>query len=152
MGQKSGLERNTRKFAYLKDSIWHETVTACAQARFPPQCALATGALNSAFEAARIRAGAAEKHPPRVVYAMLFGLGLSGSLLAGFSMAAAKARSWIHMITFAGALTVTLFLITDIEFPRLGLINITSFDHFLADVHDQMQVDRASGESALQLH
>jgi hypothetical protein len=63
-------------------------------------------------------------------------------------MAAAKARSWIHMITFAGALTVTLFLITDIEFPRLGLINITSFDHFLADVHDQMQVDRTSGESA----
>jgi hypothetical protein len=70
---------------------------------------------------------------------MLFGLGLGGSLLAGFGMAAAKSRSWIHMLIFAGTLTVTLYTLTDMEYPRLGLIRIENFDHFLVDAHQQMQ-------------
>jgi hypothetical protein len=70
---------------------------------------------------------------------MLFGLGLGGSLLAGFGMATTKARSWIHMVIFAGALTLTLYVITDMEFPRLGLIRIENFDYFLVQVHDQMR-------------
>jgi len=57
-------------------------------------------ALTSLFEVARLRLGASEKHPPQIVYVMLFGLGLGGSLLAGFGMAAATARSWIHMLIF----------------------------------------------------
>ena len=37
-------------------------------------------------------------------------------------MAAAKSRSWIHMLIFAATLTVTLYTLTDMEYPRLGLI------------------------------
>ena len=70
---------------------------------------------------------------------MLFGLGLGGSLLAGFGMAAATARSWIHMLIFAATLTVTLYAVTDMEYPRLGLIRIENFDHFLVEAHQQMQ-------------
>jgi hypothetical protein len=91
------------------------------------------------FEVARLRLGAAEKHPPQVVYIMLFGLGLGGSLLAGFGIAAAKARSWIHMFHFAMTLAVALYTLTDMEYPRLGLIRIDNFDHFLVDAHQQMQ-------------
>jgi len=54
-------------------------------------------------------------------------------------MAAAKARSWIHMLIFAATLTVTLYAVTDMEYPRLGLIRIEDFDHFLVDAHQQMQ-------------
>jgi hypothetical protein len=70
---------------------------------------------------------------------MLFGLGLGGSLLAGFGMAAAKARSWIHMVVFAGSLTAALYVVTNLEYPRLGLIQITNFDHFLIEALDQMR-------------
>jgi hypothetical protein len=122
----------------LKKQIWDSTVAACPQASFRPSCALAIPALANVFEVARLRLGAAEKHPPQIVYMMLFGLGLGSSLLAGFSMAAAPARSWIHMVVFAGALAVTLYVITDIEFPRLGLVRIENHDHFLLDVFKQM--------------
>ena len=70
---------------------------------------------------------------------LLFGLGLGASLLAGFGMAPAKERSWIHMVVFSASLAITLYVITDIEFPRLGLIHIESFDHFLADAFAQMR-------------
>jgi hypothetical protein len=42
-------------------------------------------------------------------------------------------------VTFAGALAIALYIVTDMEFPRLGLIRIENFDHFLADAYDQMR-------------
>jgi hypothetical protein len=62
------------------------------------------------------------------------------SLLAGFGMAASAGHSWIHMALFAGTLTVSLYIVTDMEYPRLGLIRIEAFDHFLADAYDQMRL------------
>jgi hypothetical protein len=123
----------------LKNTVWDATAAACPQDNFRPACSPALIALNSAFEIARLRAGAAEKHPPQIIYALLFGLGLGGSLLAGFGMAAAAARSWVHMVIFAGVLTLTLYVVTDMEFPRLGLVRVETFDHFLADAYAQMR-------------
>ncbi|MGX5800709.1 bestrophin-like domain [Bradyrhizobium sp. Arg314] len=78
----------------LKNRLWDAILAACPQANFRPACPQTLSTLTTAFEVARLRLGAAEKHPPQIVYAMLFGLGLGGSLLAGFSMATAPARSW----------------------------------------------------------
>jgi hypothetical protein len=128
------------KILDLKNRLWDAAVAACPQAGFRPACAQSLPSLASLFEIARTRAGASEKHPPHIIYVMLFGLGLGGSLLAGFGMAAAKSRSWIHMLIFASTLTVTLYALTDMEYPRLGLIRIEGFDHFLVDAHQQMQV------------
>ena len=133
------------KIVDLKNKVWDAMVAACPQASFRPACAQAVPALASLFEAARPRLGASEKHPPQIVYVMLFGLGLGGSLLAGFGMAAATARSWIHMLIFAATLTVTLYVVTDMEYPRLGLIRVENFDHFLVDARRQMQARDSGG-------
>jgi hypothetical protein len=127
------------KILALKSNLWNAAVAACPQTGFRPACSLSLPALASLFEIARLRAGASEKHPPQIVYIMLFGLGLGGSLLAGFGMAAAAARSWIHMVVFAGTLTITLYAVTDMEYPRLGLITIENFDHFLREAYEQMR-------------
>jgi hypothetical protein len=123
----------------LKNQLWDAAVAACPQPNYRPACALSLPSLNSLFEVALLRAGAAEKHPPQIIYFMLFGLGLGCSLLAGFGMAANAGRSWIHMVLLAGTLTVALYIVTDMEYPRLGLIRIESFDHFLVDAYEQMR-------------
>lgn len=138
-----------QKIVDLKNKIWDATLAACPQTNFRPACPQALPALASLFEVARLRVGASEKHPPQIIYAMLFGLGLGGSLLAGFGMAAATARSWVHMMIFAGTLTVTLYAVTDMEYPRLGLIRIENFDHFLVEAHHQMQRGEMPGPVAL---
>ncbi|WP_441259619.1 hypothetical protein AB7008_23675 [Bradyrhizobium sp. 521_C7_N1_3] len=132
-------DQQEKKVLELKNQLWDAAVAACPQPNYRPACALSLPALNSLFEVARLRAGAAEKHPPQIIYFMLFGLGLGCSLLAGFGMAASAGHSWIHMLLFAGTLTVALYIVTDMEYPRLGLIRIESFDHFLADAYDQMR-------------
>ena len=139
-GAEVWSREHQNKIHDFKTEVWNATVALCPQTNFHPACPLVVSALGNAFDVARLRAGAAEKHPPQIVYVMLFGLGLGGSLLAGFGMAAAKARSWIHMVTFAATLSATLYVITDLEFPRLGLIRIEDFDHFLVDAYEQMRV------------
>ena len=47
---------------------------------------------------------------------MLFALRLGGSLLAGFGMAAATARSWVHMVIFVATLSSTLYVIRTLNF------------------------------------
>jgi hypothetical protein len=136
----------------LRREVWDAAVAACPPSNFPPACGLAVTALNSAFEIARLREGAAEKHPPQIVYILLFGLGLGGSLLAGFGMAAAAARSWVHMLMFAATLSIALYAVTDMEFPRLGLIRVESFDHFLAEVETDMRDPQPVGTPGARTH
>jgi hypothetical protein len=119
--------------------MWSAAVAACPEDDFRPACSLALPALNGLFDVARLRAGASEKHPPQIIYFMLFGLGLGCSLLAGFGMASSSALSLVHMVLFAGTITVALYIVTDMEYPRLGLIRIEAFDHFLVDAYNQMQ-------------
>jgi hypothetical protein len=123
-----------RKIGEVRTEVWEGAVNACGKMPTTAPCTLILPALNEAFEAAHNRAGANERHPPRIIYIMLFALGLGGSLLAGFGMGASKRRSIVHMATFAAALAVTLFIITDIEFPRQGLISVDYFDKFLEQV------------------
>jgi hypothetical protein len=127
------------KIRDARNKLWDATVAACPNSNYRPACSLVLISLGSAFELARLRAGAAEKHPPQIIYIMLFALGLGGSLLAGFGMAAAAARSWIHMLIFAATLAITLYVVTDMEFPRLGLIRVDDFDRFLVEAYDEMR-------------
>lgn len=125
------------RIAQTRSGIWKTAVAACDPQTSALPCTLFLPAINAVNETARLRAGANERHPPQIVYVMLFGLGLGGSLLAGFGMAAGY-RSRIHMVIFAGALAFALFVVTDLEFPRLGIFNIAQFDHFLSDVLARM--------------
>jgi hypothetical protein len=65
----SGLHTTCR--IRLKTGEDRATVSACPQASFRPPCSLALPALNTAFETARTRAGASEKHPPQMIYVVL---------------------------------------------------------------------------------
>ena len=128
------------KIRELKNKLWDATVAACPQSNYRPVCSLALIALASAFEVSRLREGAAEKHPPQIVYIMLFGL-RTGRITAcwlghGRGRSAQQDSLWSM---FAATLAITLYVVTDIEFPRLGFIRVESFDHFLVDVYEQMR-------------
>jgi len=125
--------------AALKAELWSGTVTACLAATYASTCSVLIPTVSRVFETAQLRSGANEKHPPTIVFAMLYGFGLVGSLLAGFSMAATEKPSRVHLWAFAFALSFALYVLTNAEFPRLGLIRVDSFDHFLADALAKMR-------------
>ena len=54
-------------------------------------------------------------------------------------MAGGKLRSWVHIVGFAAAMTLTVYVIVDIEYPRFGFIRMDEADRVLMELRDSMK-------------
>jgi uncharacterized membrane protein YedE/YeeE len=82
---------------------------------------------------------ALQMHPPRIIYALLFGLGLICSLLAGYRMATGLHRSWLHILGFTVITVLVVYVVLDIEYPRAGLFRLEAADQVLLDLRQAMR-------------
>jgi hypothetical protein len=123
----------------LQQDIWKQSVAATREATNPQAALLLLPALNAMIDIANTRAMATQLHPPPIIFALLATLALVCSLLAGFGMAGGKTHSWIHIVAFAAVLTITVYVIIDMEYPRVGFIRVDPFDQALVDVRASMQ-------------
>jgi len=121
----------------LQGEIWNGSVEAGRGA--PPVTMLLLPALNAMIDITTTRTVAIQMHPPLLIFAMLGLLALVCSLLAGYAMAGSKSRSLVHSIGFAVVLTLTVYVILDLEFPRIGLIRVDATDQVLRDVRQSMR-------------
>jgi len=125
--------------AALQNVIWERTLAA---ARRPdagtPAPMLLVPALNEMFDITTTRTMATRDHPPLIIFVLLAGLSLVGAVLVGFDTSASKARPWLHTIIFAGIMSMTITVIADLEFPRLGLIRVDGADDVLRSLRASM--------------
>jgi hypothetical protein len=122
----------------LQGEIWTQAVAACRLESSQPVTMLVLPALNAMIDITTNRTRAAFTHPPLIIFAMLFALALASSLLAGYGMAGSKTRNWIHMLGYVVLVAVTVYVILDIEFPRLGLIRVDAADQVLVELRESM--------------
>jgi hypothetical protein len=123
----------------LQVKIWNEAVAACKEVNSPAVTTLVLSSLNEMIDITTTRMVATQTHPPAVIF---YGLGLlvvASSLLAGYGMASSKKRSWMHMLTYAFITASTLYVILDMEYPRIGLIRVDSADQVMFDVRSTMK-------------
>ncbi|MGH9671380.1 MAG: hypothetical protein ACRD3A_14855 [Terriglobales bacterium] len=125
--------------AALQREIWTRAVSGSRQADGPQATMLLLPALNEMIDITTTRTVASQTHPPTIIFVMLGMLALVGSLLAGYGMARGKTRSWIHMFIFAAIMAVTVYVILDLEYPRLGAIRIDAADRVLLELRDSMK-------------
>jgi len=118
----------------LQQDIWGGAVAALREA--PPNASLLLlPALNDMIDITTTRAIAAMTHTPPVILGALALLALFCSLLAGYGLAGGKPFSMaFHMIGFALVLTLTIYVILDLDHPRAGLIRVEFADQALMDV------------------
>ena len=129
----------------LQLEIWRQAVAAVrTEGALPAGPWRVLPALDGMNDITTTRTMAAQLHPPRVVFVMLFGLALVASLLAGYGMTGGKLRSRFHMLGFALVMAIAVFVILDIEYPRLGWIRIDAFDQALVDLRESMNRDLQS--------
>ena len=121
------------KSARLQVEMWRLSVAGC-RTESPPCATLLLAALNEMIDITATRAMAARIHPPWVVFGLLFVLALLASLFAGYGMAGARTRSWVHIVGFAVVMTISVYLIFDLEFPRFGLIRLHPYDDVLVEL------------------
>jgi hypothetical protein len=123
----------------LQKEIWTKAVAAIRGG--PPGLSgtLVVNALNQMFDIVTTRIAAARTHPPTVIYLMLGLLALAAAVLAGHAMAGSKTRSWFHVVAFALVLSGTVYVILDLEYPRIGFIRIDAADRALLELRESMK-------------
>ena len=118
----------------LQRSIWNEVIAALPGV---PQSAtlMLLPALNEMFDITSSRAIAGQAHTPLVILCALAVLALFCCLLAGYGLAGENPLgSALRMIGFALIVTLTIFVILDLDYPRVGLIRLDYADQALIDV------------------
>jgi hypothetical protein len=131
-----GMERATA----LQAEIWTQAVVhSRAPEAHPDAARLLLPALNAMFDITTTRTAALSRHPPTIIFIMLFVVALASALLAGHGLAASKRRNWFHMVGFAAIITTAVYVILNLEFPRLGFIRVAGFDRFLSALLESMR-------------
>ena len=125
--------------AKLQGEIWSLAVPATAKASAPGTPILFLNALNSMFDIVTTRTENFHIHSPPVVFYLLGVLALACALFAGYDMASRKQRNLLHSLSFAAVLGVTVYVIVDLEYPRMGLINISDSDQVLIELRKSME-------------
>ena len=118
----------------LQNEIWTGALAGLKEA--PPQATIVmVPALNHMIDVTTTRAIAARTHTPKLIFAVLLILGLVCSLLAGYVLAYTKSRNVrLHTGAFALVVTLTIYVIFDLDYPRFGLIQLDFADKALLDV------------------
>ena len=124
----------------MQGQIWTMAMAACQRADAIPQSPLLLlPALNAMIDIATTRVMATRNHPPAAVFLLLGGLSLVGALLVGYGMSGNKERSWLHLGVFAAIISLAIYVIVDLEFPRLGLIQVSNADQILVELRESMR-------------
>jgi hypothetical protein len=123
----------------LQGEIWNAGVEAVREAPLPQLAGQLLPALNDMFDVAASRLAATRMHPPPIIYGLLGVVSLLCALLAGYGMGSGKGRSWLHIISLAATLAITIYVIVDLEYPRIGLFQVTDFDQLLVEVRQSMR-------------
>jgi hypothetical protein len=129
----AALREITRSGDFQKQ-IWNLAVDSSPNAGAPPATMLLLPALNAMFDITTTRTEAVKVHPPAVIFVMLGVLSLACSLFAGYDMANRVKCHSLHTFAFALVVSITVYVIIDLEFPRLGLIRMTDSDELLVSL------------------
>ena len=77
-------------------------------------------------------------HPPRLIMGLLATLTIVGGLVSGYVMGIEKKRDWFLTILFVLLMAASFTVILDLEYPRLGFINLDSVEAELVSIRKGM--------------
>ena len=119
----------------IQQEIWRAAVAATRDpgaGRSAPMLVLP--AINQMFDMALTRTMAARAHPPFLIFAMLYLLGLVCAAVVGHALAVTNPPPWGHLVAFALVTSVIVYTMLELEYPRLGFIQLDSHDRVLVDL------------------
>ena len=133
-------EMEVARSAQLEQQIWLLAVRATREPGSHPTAGLLLlRTLQDVSDIRTTRIMATRMHPPYIIFAMLAALTLIASTFVGYGMARGRSRNWLHMVGFAAVLTFTVYVIVDLEAPRLGLIRVDAADQMLVELRETMR-------------
>lgn len=138
MGDADATAAAWRRSSELQQRIWGAAVAAVRDDRRTALQPAVLGPINEMIDITTTRHMAILTHPPMVVFVMLGLSAVLAALLAGVAMGRSGRRAWLHAACFALMVGSAVYLILDLEFPRLGLIRVDGADVVLHELRRAM--------------
>ncbi len=141
LAQSGDLREAWAEFARsnaMQTRIWKEAVAACQQQSSAAVTSLVMSSLNDMIDITTTRYVAILTHPPLAIYLVLGFLVLASALLGGYGMGKSGNRNWTHMLLYSAALALAMYVILDLDYPRVGVIRIDAMDHIMVDLRNSM--------------
>ncbi|HKO21363.1 MAG TPA: DUF4239 domain-containing protein [Candidatus Eisenbacteria bacterium] len=122
--------------ARLQEEIWKRSAAASKASPSPATPILLLEALNKMIDITTTRDLATTTHAPFLILALLVALSFLGALLAGDTLALKGRRYPLHMALFALAIAATVYVVIDLEYPRVGFITLKHMDRSMVQLRD----------------
>ena len=78
---------------------------------------------------------ASKRHPPAILFAATFLLCFITSFVAGYTLGMKMKRDWILTTLFAVVTTGVIFMMLNLEFPAVGMIDFDSFEENIGSTY-----------------
>lgn len=139
VNDRKAMAETTARLAAIQGQIWTRVMEEVKTDRLQPLAQTVLPPLNDMFDLSTTRLLATRQHPPFAIFAMLGLLVLLSALMAGFGMAKSERQSPLHVYGFAAIIALAVYLILDLEYPRLGLVRIDTFDQSFVELRATME-------------
>lgn len=133
------MERLKREAERLQGEIWERAVAASKAQGSSAATVRLLGSLNEMFDLATKRFAALQAHLPGEIFVLLIVMAMGCAFLAGYSLAPERGRHWLAILAFSFLMALTIYVIVDLEFPRMGLIKVDAFDALIVEARAGMR-------------
>jgi hypothetical protein len=123
----------------IQREIWSRSLVAARRTPDTAASMLLIPALNEMFDIATTRTMAAVTHAPAVILVLLVVLSFLAGVLSGSAMSTQPRRNMLQIVLFALAISSTVYVVLDLEYPRAGLINLTAMDQAIMQLREMMK-------------
>ncbi len=124
----------------IGNQLWASLVKAVRETEYPEKLVASQILLQASdmFDASEYQRLAMKFHPPPIIWQALIALSLVGSLVSGYNLGIERKRDWFLTIIFIILMTGTISIIMNLEYPRVGMINLDDFDAELVGLRKSM--------------
>lgn len=132
------VDQDLYKAIVVQHRIWKAVVTANEENPNHGLTQLVVPAMSKMFDAFHSGINISLIHPPPIVFLLLVGLASLGGFLVGYNAAESKEKHPVHVLCYILLTAFIIYLILNLEYPRVGFIRLNAFDQMLIDVRQDM--------------
>ena len=131
-------ETDHQRSIALQQQIWRDATAAAMAVKDTRATLVLLPAINEMMHVTTERYAALRTHVPFALFALLIAFSFACAFFAGVGMSKMPRPSPLHVLMFASTLSLTAYVIINIEFPRFGFIHLGPIDALLAEVRQRM--------------
>jgi len=131
--------RELEQAKQFQREIWSRAEEAVRAEPWTPAAVLLIPALNAMIDVSTERTIMANAHSPSIIFLLLLAMALFSAAVAGYGMSRSPSHNRFHWFSFALIISITIYVIADLEYPRRGLIRLDATDQVLIQLRPILQ-------------